>query len=154
MTVVTFTPENRFTLRALTDVFQIKLNETLRDRAHELFYASLGPLGTLVLGKKESLRYTRFAVKYRELHEGLQIYRRLFKFNEPFVKAFLTILGNHRRDGKLPDMHAFFFCRFHQTVFYFFTDHMFTVEWTPEAGWHDARITTPGWRAIWRTPSR
>jgi branched-chain amino acid aminotransferase len=22
-----------------------------------------------------------------------------------------------------------------------FTDHMFTVEWTPDAGWHDARIT-------------
>ena len=21
-----------------------------------------------------------------------------------------------------------------------FSDHMFTVEWTPEAGWHDARI--------------
>src|SRR4051794_41381989 len=25
-----------------------------------------------------------------------------------------------------------------------FTDHMFTVEWTPEAGWHDARITPYG----------
>src|SRR5512140_472428 len=25
-----------------------------------------------------------------------------------------------------------------------FTDHMFTVEWTPEAGWHDARITAYG----------
>ena len=25
-----------------------------------------------------------------------------------------------------------------------FTDHMFTVEWTPEKGWHDARITTYG----------
>ena len=22
-----------------------------------------------------------------------------------------------------------------------FTDHMFTVEWTPEQGWHDARVT-------------
>ncbi|GAB3664158.1 branched-chain amino acid aminotransferase [Nocardioides korecus] len=26
----------------------------------------------------------------------------------------------------------------------FFTDHMFTVEWTPEQGWHDARITAYG----------
>ena len=26
----------------------------------------------------------------------------------------------------------------------FFTDHMFTVEWTPELGWHDARITPYG----------
>jgi branched-chain amino acid aminotransferase len=25
-----------------------------------------------------------------------------------------------------------------------FTDHMFTVEWTPDAGWHDARITAYG----------
>ena len=22
-----------------------------------------------------------------------------------------------------------------------FTDHMLTLEWTPDAGWHDARIT-------------
>jgi branched-chain amino acid aminotransferase len=26
----------------------------------------------------------------------------------------------------------------------YFTDHMFTVEWTPERGWHDARITAYG----------
>ncbi|MCZ4498311.1 MAG: branched-chain amino acid aminotransferase [Marmoricola sp.] len=26
----------------------------------------------------------------------------------------------------------------------YFTDHMFTVEWTPEKGWHDARITAYG----------
>ncbi len=26
----------------------------------------------------------------------------------------------------------------------YFTDHMFTVEWTPDAGWHDARITPYG----------
>jgi branched-chain amino acid aminotransferase len=26
----------------------------------------------------------------------------------------------------------------------YFTDHMFTVEWTPEQGWHDARITAYG----------
>src|SRR5688500_2259616 len=25
-----------------------------------------------------------------------------------------------------------------------FTDHMFTVEWTPDRGWHDARITPYG----------
>src|SRR3989337_3199357 len=25
-----------------------------------------------------------------------------------------------------------------------FTDHMFTVEWTPDGGWHDARITPYG----------
>jgi len=26
----------------------------------------------------------------------------------------------------------------------YFTDHMFTVEWTPDKGWHDARITAYG----------
>src|SRR3954452_3603057 len=26
----------------------------------------------------------------------------------------------------------------------FFTDHMFTAEWTPDAGWHDARIEPYG----------
>src|SRR5512141_1633794 len=26
----------------------------------------------------------------------------------------------------------------------YFTDHMLTVEWTPEKGWHDARITPYG----------
>ena len=26
----------------------------------------------------------------------------------------------------------------------YFTDHMFTVEWTPERGWYDARITPTG----------
>jgi len=26
----------------------------------------------------------------------------------------------------------------------YFTDHMFTVEWTPENGWHDARVTAYG----------
>src|SRR4051812_10671905 len=26
----------------------------------------------------------------------------------------------------------------------YFTDHMFTVEWTPEQGWHDARVTPYG----------
>src|SRR4029450_13537285 len=25
-----------------------------------------------------------------------------------------------------------------------FTDHMFTVEWTPDQGWHDARVTPYG----------
>jgi chemotaxis protein methyltransferase CheR len=52
-------------------------DETLRERAHKLFHSSLIPLGTLVLGKKESLRFTDYERFYRELREGLQIYRRL-----------------------------------------------------------------------------
>jgi chemotaxis protein methyltransferase CheR len=67
---------NEFQLIMCRNVL-LYFNEALRDRAHDLFYSSLGQLGTLVLGKKESLRYTRFAAKYRELQDGMQIYRRL-----------------------------------------------------------------------------
>lgn len=67
---------NEFQLIVCRNVL-LYFNEALRDRAHDLFYSSLSPLGMLVLGKKESLRYTRFAAKYRELGESLQIYRRL-----------------------------------------------------------------------------
>jgi zinc protease len=37
-----FTPENRFALRALTDVFQIKLNETLREQLGGTYSPSVG----------------------------------------------------------------------------------------------------------------
>lgn len=67
---------NEFQLVVCRNVL-LYFDEQLRDRAHELFYASLSPLGTLVLGKKESLRFTRFAPRYRELHDAVQIYRRL-----------------------------------------------------------------------------
>jgi chemotaxis protein methyltransferase CheR len=67
---------NEFQLIVCRNVL-LYFDEQLRDRAHELFYSSLSPLGTLVLGKKESLRFTRFAVRYRELQDGLQIYRRV-----------------------------------------------------------------------------
>lgn len=67
---------NEFQLIVCRNVL-LYFDEQLRDRAHGLFHASLTPLGTLVLGKKESLRYTRLAPMYRELREGLQIYRRV-----------------------------------------------------------------------------
>jgi chemotaxis protein methyltransferase CheR len=51
-------------------------NDALRDRVHEMFHSSLGRLGVLVLGKKESLDFTRFADRYREVGGGLRIYRR------------------------------------------------------------------------------
>lgn len=51
-------------------------DEVLRARAQELFEASLSRLGVLVLGKKEALRYTPQAARYRELREGSRIYRR------------------------------------------------------------------------------
>lgn len=67
---------NEFQLIVCRNVL-LYFDEQLRDRAHDLFHASLSPLGTLVLGKKESLRFTRFAPMYRELRDSVQIYRRL-----------------------------------------------------------------------------
>lgn len=67
---------NEFQLIVCRNVL-LYFDEKLRDRAQELFHSSLTSLGTLVLGKKESLRFTRFAPMYREVAEGLQIYRRL-----------------------------------------------------------------------------
>lgn len=67
---------NEFHLIVCRNVL-LYFDETLRERALKLFYGSLSPLGTLVLGKKESLRFTAFNDMYRELREGLQIYRRL-----------------------------------------------------------------------------
>lgn len=67
---------NEFQLILCRNVL-LYFDPTLRERAHRLFHASLGRLGTLVLGKKESLRFTSFAGHYRELHDGLQIYRRI-----------------------------------------------------------------------------
>jgi chemotaxis protein methyltransferase CheR len=52
-------------------------DQTLRERAYQLFDASLSTFGWLVLGKQESLRFSGHADKYRELQEGLRVYRRL-----------------------------------------------------------------------------
>jgi chemotaxis protein methyltransferase CheR len=52
-------------------------DQTLRERAYQLFNASLGTFGWLVLGKQESLRFTGHAAQFRELQEGLRVYRRL-----------------------------------------------------------------------------
>jgi chemotaxis protein methyltransferase CheR len=52
-------------------------DQTLRERAYQLFDASLSTFGWLVLGKQESLRFSGHASSYRELQEGLRVYRRL-----------------------------------------------------------------------------
>jgi chemotaxis protein methyltransferase CheR len=67
---------NEFHLIVCRNVL-LYFDESLRDRAQKLFHSSLIPLGTLVLGKKESLRFTAYNHLYRELRDGLQIYRRL-----------------------------------------------------------------------------
>jgi len=52
-------------------------DQTLRERAYQLFDASLTTFGWLVLGKQESLRFSGHAADYRELCDGMRVYRRL-----------------------------------------------------------------------------
>jgi chemotaxis protein methyltransferase CheR len=52
-------------------------DQTLRERAYQLFDASLTTFGWLVLGKQESLRFSGHAASFRELQDGMRIYRRL-----------------------------------------------------------------------------
>jgi chemotaxis protein methyltransferase CheR len=66
---------NEFQLIVCRNVL-LYFDEQLRRRACTLFDASLSNFGVLALGKKESLRYTAFAERYRELREGSRVYRR------------------------------------------------------------------------------
>lgn len=54
----------------------IYFNETLRARMHDLIYRSLVPFGVVGLGKKESLRYTKFEDLYQELPSEVRLYRK------------------------------------------------------------------------------
>jgi chemotaxis protein methyltransferase CheR len=53
-------------------------DQTLRERAYRLFDDSLSNFGLLVLGKQESLRFTSYAERFRELRDGLRVYRRVW----------------------------------------------------------------------------
>ena len=55
----------------------IYFDRSLQDRVHELFYESLAMFGVLVLGHKESIRFTRFADRYEELDASERIYRKV-----------------------------------------------------------------------------
>jgi chemotaxis protein methyltransferase CheR len=55
----------------------IYFDRSLQDRVHELFYESLAMFGILVLGHKESIRFTRFADRYEELDAAERIYRKV-----------------------------------------------------------------------------
>lgn len=54
----------------------IYFDDELRDRVHELLYASLTGFGILGLGKKESLEFTKVIDRYRELPANIRLYRR------------------------------------------------------------------------------
>jgi chemotaxis protein methyltransferase CheR len=55
----------------------IYFDRTLQDRVHQLFHDSLAMFGVLVLGTKESIRFTRFADRYEELDAAEKIYRKV-----------------------------------------------------------------------------
>jgi chemotaxis protein methyltransferase CheR len=67
---------NEFQLIMCRNVL-LYFDQTLREHVQQLFDASLSKLGVLVLGKKESLRFTPHAERYREVRDGLRVYRRL-----------------------------------------------------------------------------
>ncbi len=67
---------NEFQLIICRNVL-LYFDETLRERAHSLFHSSLSNFGILVLGKKESLRFTELAASYQELEDGARIYRKV-----------------------------------------------------------------------------
>jgi chemotaxis protein methyltransferase CheR len=67
---------NEFQLIVCRNVL-LYFDQTLRQRAHNLFHSSLSNFGLLVLGKKESLRFTEQAASYHELRDGVRVYRKV-----------------------------------------------------------------------------
>jgi chemotaxis protein methyltransferase CheR len=55
----------------------IYFNKTLQDQVHHLLYQSLEIGGYLVLGDKESIRFTPFAEHYETVNPQQKIYRRI-----------------------------------------------------------------------------
>jgi chemotaxis protein methyltransferase CheR len=54
----------------------IYFDRELQNRVHDLFYASLVPLGILCLGNKETIRFTRYEDRYEALNLKEKVYRR------------------------------------------------------------------------------
>jgi chemotaxis protein methyltransferase CheR len=55
----------------------IYFNRELQNQVHELLYRSLGRLGVLGLGKKESMRFTPYEDRYQELDAAERLYRKV-----------------------------------------------------------------------------
>ena len=73
--LVTDSSFNEFNVVLCRNVL-IYFNRELQDRVHHLFYSSLTPLGILVLGRQETVRFTRHAEDYDVLATKDSIYRR------------------------------------------------------------------------------
>lgn len=55
----------------------IYFNRKLQDRVHKLIYESLGHLGFLALGRKESLRFSPYESCYKEINAQEKIYQKV-----------------------------------------------------------------------------
>jgi chemotaxis protein methyltransferase CheR len=55
----------------------IYFDKRLQDRVHELFYESLSQFGILVLGHKESIRFSPFEDRYEAIDPGEKLYRKV-----------------------------------------------------------------------------
>lgn len=55
----------------------IYFNRKLQDRVHRLIYESLGHLGFLALGRKESLRFSPYESRYKEIDAQEKIYQKV-----------------------------------------------------------------------------
>lgn len=55
----------------------IYFNDTLRNRAHQLFHESLAHFGILVLGSKESLHFTDFSDRYEPIGRVEKMFRKI-----------------------------------------------------------------------------
>lgn len=55
----------------------VYFNNSLQDKVHRLFHASLGMFGVLSIGKKESLKYTSTESSYEELDQEEKLYRKV-----------------------------------------------------------------------------
>ena len=55
----------------------IYFDRSLQDRVHELFYESLAMFGVLVLGHKESIRFTRFEDGFEELDGAEKLWKKV-----------------------------------------------------------------------------
>jgi chemotaxis protein methyltransferase CheR len=55
----------------------IYFDKALQDRVHHLFYESLGRLGVLGLGHKESLGFTPFEDRFEVIDQDERLYRKV-----------------------------------------------------------------------------
>ena len=81
---LSYTPENRFILRALTDVFQIKLNETLREQLGGTYSPSVGVIPSRIPNAEYMIR-----VDFESSPENV----------EPLTKSVLGLVDSLKARG-------------------------------------------------------